>query len=206
MECYCTNHCACQPEALMQCRQEVRFKTSRSSLVHGQVLNLRLSKHKPKKYQQKEHADTKYEMLFSFQQNIIYLEQGFFDAWKIIVCLHRKILQFFIQLSNALRSSCQQDQRIEINPKSIGLNLMIMFLVLIFVTAIILFYIIKRKLPICYRKKKFKTYVYKSKVRILKIHMKFTGIISVRVTRTYHGSKNHEPKDLNYESRTGTLP
>ena len=26
MECYCTNHCACQPEALMQCRQEVRSK------------------------------------------------------------------------------------------------------------------------------------------------------------------------------------
>ena len=41
-----------------------------------------------------------------------------------------------------------------------------MFLVLIFVLAIVLFYAIKRKLPICYRKKKFKTYVYKSKVSI----------------------------------------
>jgi len=33
MECYCTNHCACQPEALMQCRQEVKFKfKSRANL------------------------------------------------------------------------------------------------------------------------------------------------------------------------------
>ena len=49
MECYCTNHCACQPEALMQCRQEVRFKfISRSN--SKKYLNFEIFDGKLQKY------------------------------------------------------------------------------------------------------------------------------------------------------------
>ena len=100
MECYCTNHCACQPEALMQCRQEVRFNFGTRST---KIFEFGYFRWKATKIQKREQKLTRRDRIWAFVLSIEYNKSWvglIFILWRgekknySFLCLHRKNSSF----------------------------------------------------------------------------------------------------------------